>query len=81
MYHVATSKAEYFDQFDDYFKYQINICWMTLDDHEKKKKAERGRENKRLAACLNQAATTFLFLGVFLKIQISFGEKQTATRS
>ena len=33
---VVTSEVEYFDQFDDCFKDQINISWIIFDDQEKK---------------------------------------------
>ena len=46
MYHESTSKAEYFDQYDDYFKDQINISCMIFDDRGKK--VEIGAENRQL---------------------------------
>ena len=36
---------------------------------------------KKGGACLNQTAKTFLFLGMFLKIQINFSGKQAAARN
>ena len=44
MYHVVTSDVEYFDQFDDYFKDQINISWIIFDDQEKNKKQKVGKK-------------------------------------